>query len=115
MTRARHRSLVAIAVSGWLVAAGAAWGPPGVVVVGSVLALAALPFVRRHRPAPSAVAADRRRDPLAALPNRSLLLERLALTLEHPDRHGPVAVACLDIDRFRRVNEGAGHEAGDRL
>jgi diguanylate cyclase (GGDEF)-like protein/PAS domain S-box-containing protein len=52
-------------------------------------------------------------DPLTALPNRSLFLERLELALAGPDPH--VAVLFCDVDRFKVVNDSLGHDAGDRL
>ncbi len=50
-------------------------------------------------------------DPLTGLPNRALLAERTASASEA----GPVAVALLDLDRFKSVNDSLGHEAGDEL
>jgi len=54
------------------------------------------------------------RDPLTALPNRTLLLDRLrhAVTRAH-ETHGRVAVMVLDLDGFKRVNESFGTETGD--
>jgi diguanylate cyclase (GGDEF)-like protein/PAS domain S-box-containing protein len=52
-------------------------------------------------------------DPLTGLPNRVLFLERLADTLS--GRAGGVAVALLDIDNFKLINDSLGHAAGDDL
>jgi diguanylate cyclase (GGDEF)-like protein len=53
-----------------------------------------------------------RHDGLTGLPNRSLLRERLAAAL---DSGRPFALHCLDLDRFRGVNDGYGTPAGDRV
>ncbi len=56
------------------------------------------------------------RDPLTDLPNRALLQDRLQHALARAERRrAPVAVASIDIDRFRVVNDTMGHAAGDHL
>jgi two-component system, cell cycle response regulator len=55
-----------------------------------------------------------RTDALTGLPNRRHLSERLAEMGSASHRHGwPLGVLILDIDHFKRVNDSAGHEAGD--
>lgn len=55
-------------------------------------------------------------DALTNLPNRRLLLDRLAQTLDHA-RQGQStgALLILDLDSFKKINDARGHSIGDRL
>ncbi len=62
----------------------------------------------------SELAALALRDPLTGLANRRLFDELFAAKLAHAQRNGqPLAVAFLDLDRFKKVNDTFGHSAGD--
>lgn len=52
-------------------------------------------------------------DPLTGLANRVRFAERLRDALAATG--GRVAVMCLDLDRFKQVNDRLGHPAGDAL
>jgi diguanylate cyclase (GGDEF)-like protein/PAS domain S-box-containing protein len=55
-------------------------------------------------------------DPLTGLPNRSLLGDRVAQSIALARRGGEhCALMVMNIDRFKLVNEGIGHGAGDIL
>ncbi|HSP38869.1 MAG TPA: EAL domain-containing protein [Frankiaceae bacterium] len=55
-------------------------------------------------------------DPLTGLPNRALLMDRLGEALARSSQTGlEVAVLFCDLDGFKRINDTAGHAAGDAV
>ncbi|RTL49467.1 MAG: PAS domain S-box protein [Rhodocyclaceae bacterium] len=55
-------------------------------------------------------------DPLTRLPNRRLLLDRIAQSCLNSERtHANGALLFIDLDNFKVLNDTVGHEAGDHL
>lgn len=55
-------------------------------------------------------------DPLTQLPNRRLFQDRLAQAMVASKRSGMYgAILCLDLDKFKALNDTHGHDAGDQL
>lgn len=55
-------------------------------------------------------------DPLTGLPNRISMQQRLALAIEFAKRNRKkLAVMMVDLDDFKRINDGRGHPVGDHV
>ncbi len=55
-------------------------------------------------------------DVLTGLPNRALLDDRVLVAIEQQRRgNSSIALAMMDIDRFKHINDTMGHHIGDRL
>jgi diguanylate cyclase (GGDEF)-like protein len=86
-------------------------------VMVSVCGVALVVVVLEHRNELLMVrlAEEARTDPLTGLLNRRGFDEHAARELAHAGRReGSIALATLDIDHFKQVNDEWGHMAGDR-
>ena len=55
-------------------------------------------------------------DVLTGLPNRALLDDRVMVAIKQQHRNNtPFALAMMDIDRFKHINDSMGHHIGDTV
>jgi diguanylate cyclase (GGDEF)-like protein len=53
-------------------------------------------------------------DPLTGLYNRRFVAELLAREIQRAERQqSPIGLVAIDIDHFKRINDGFGHDGGD--
>ena len=124
LARPAAASWFALLAAGALVAAGAIGGHPYsreiyfyADVASKLLAMVVTVLLAaRLRAAYDRERASARSDALTGLANRAGFLEALDLELARLARHRrPLALAYIDCDGFKRVNDVQGHGAGDAL
>jgi diguanylate cyclase (GGDEF)-like protein len=116
--------LVALVVTGWNYATGGMVTrdqTPPVLVVAVGVVLRHVSALRDHsvlvaelEASERAARAETLRDPLTGLANRTAFVHHLSARLTDPAAH-PVAVALLDLNNFKDVNDTHGHDTGDLL
>jgi diguanylate cyclase (GGDEF)-like protein len=111
---------VAIAHAVALLAMPAVDSYPGrwldVMVSGCGVAGVVLVLEQRNEVLVARLAGEARTDPLTGLLNRRGFDEHAAREFAHVGRDGsPIALATLDIDHFKKVNDEWGHLVGDRV
>ena len=84
--------------------------------VGGTAQVTALRDVRERRAAEARIRYLAEHDALTGLPNRARFLDVMARQLAVARRDGTtIALFCIDLDRFKSVNDTLGHQAGDLL
>jgi diguanylate cyclase (GGDEF)-like protein len=72
--------------------------------------------MRELEAAQTALVEQATHDALTGLPNRNLLIDRLAQALSLAERSGhPTGLIFVDLDNFKAVNDTGGHAAGDSV
>jgi diguanylate cyclase (GGDEF)-like protein/PAS domain S-box-containing protein len=54
-------------------------------------------------------------DPLTGLANRRSIIEEISDALRRAGRGQAVALLFIDLDRFKKINDGLGHRVGDEV
>jgi diguanylate cyclase (GGDEF)-like protein len=92
----------------------AAWNAPVYVVALGMILTVLEEQIREATDAGQRLAHQAYHDALTGLPNRLLLDDRLGQALTRARRAKKrAAVLCIDLDRFKEVNDTLGHHVGD--
>ena len=87
----------------------------GLFVVWACLLGVSASVTRRLRRQSSTNAFLARHDVLTGMPNRAQFTQRAEAAIPGATVERPVAIALIDLDRFKEVNDTLGHENGDQL
>jgi diguanylate cyclase (GGDEF)-like protein len=103
-----------------LVVPGAALAPFRIAAVWTASLLLVAAAIDDEREAAKSAAAQAEylayHDPLTGLANRALFRDTLIAAIAHSERRGyGLGVLFIDLDRFKQVNDLAGHSAGDHV
>ncbi|MBL4733204.1 MAG: PAS-domain containing protein [Rhizobiaceae bacterium] len=71
--------------------------------------------VTEHRESQEKIAYMAHHDALTDLPNRLLFQDRLKHAIAQAERGYNMALHCIDLDKFKPVNDNYGHAVGDQL
>ncbi len=89
------------------------WDHDDVTLVSSTTGIVRV--ILEHEAIQREMAMQARTDPLTGLLNRRAFLDELSRRMDRLDREGlPGTLMFVDIDHFKRLNDGSGHEAGDQ-
>jgi len=131
----RDRAILPLRAPDGTIVAALSWAPrqPGSVLLHSMmaplggaivlLALVGWTIVRRSGVVVDKLLASEMRarhlayhDTLTLLPNRAMLFDHLRTLLTTFSQRRPLlGILCIDLDRFKEVNDTLGHQAGDEL